>query len=77
MPGPGRQDVMKKLSRVRDEGTLETMQCQLHILQIAKSDSKELSDPACVFLVSRSKSGTRTLISQSIDLATNIPYENL
>ena len=77
MPGLGRQDIMRKLSRVRDEGTLETKQRQLHILQIAKSDCKELSDPTCVFLVSRSKSGTRTLISQSIDLCTNIPYENL
>ena len=25
-PGPGRQDVVKKLLRIRDEGTLETMQ---------------------------------------------------
>ena len=47
---------------------------QLYILQTAKSDSEELSDSACVFLVSRRKSGTTTLISQSIDLGTNIPY---
>ena len=36
MPGLGRQDIMRKLSRVRDEGTLETKQHQLHILQIKK-----------------------------------------
>lgn len=35
-PGPGRQDVVKKLLRIRDEGTLETTQHKLHILQIKK-----------------------------------------
>ena len=65
-PGPGRQDVVKKLLRIRDEGTLETMQCKLHILQIKESGlwkaaacSRSLSwvksiwydTPACRYIV--------------------------